>query len=330
MLLVDARLTEQLKENEKLAWIFESYGKNSTFLCNKSIGQYIKLPNGLKNREEYDKDYDSYALTTSTDVDNQDGGVTIYTNYVRPFKDDLKIVNNRYTLNMTLGNTDEPEILVNFSIDIKRFSVLRYLCSYDIKSTYRNFDDHQGCFITVPVSKLVEGHDTVIMYTLLYDSKDKRYKKFKLFLTKNPEVGFGYELKYRITDVLTHKEFALCKKVSNNFGNRTLGFKYDIKGRTNAPTQFVLYKESDEDKILSNDEYIGGNYTLLRIPDDKIEDVSYLTSDIHSRLNGTKIKAITEYNMTLPLQFFKVLKIIYVFEIIEDGDKTRIKCLRSN
>lgn len=337
MQLIDARLTDRDIDDAEITWNYESYGK-SIFLCNKSMRHYIRMSNRYKknigNNEEPIQCSSFIRLDKRFESEKE---VRFETAYVNVTDESLSLINNPHTLNMTFVPSEienNSDIIVNLNIDTRNFSVLRYISNCDIRYTYRNIDDYQGCFMSIPEDKIGNIGKYLIMYALIYDKQELVYKKIKLFIKKNPNKvkAMEYLLELNYTTVLTDKELSLCKKVSENFENRSLGFKYDIKGSSIAPTQVILYKESDEKIIANHVEYNSDDYICLRIPDDKIEDVSYLSADIKSRLNGKKVKAISEFNMILPLQFFKVMKILYVFQIIDEGNhkKTKIKCLRSN
>lgn len=331
MILIDTRIfkmssSETSVINNDSDWRVTAIGR-SDFLTCKDLNQFIKLSRGINVEIVEDN---LLSAKSRSDINDGPEDIIMKSRTYNPSPTEVSLISNGYTLNPIVVEKEKNtngKILINLSLDISAYSLLRYTCSYDIRNTYRKFNDYQGCLISVDCPDETNNGPIEFLYMLVLDINTNMYKK--IILTLEPD-GTLYKVQMNITTSLTSSEFAICKRVSSKYDNKTLGFKFDIKKPETIPTSVLVYKESDSTKEeitrFISDKFIKG----ISIPDDKLEDVDFIIDEIYNNLGNTKIKAISEYDLTLPLNVFKRMKILYVFKVTYEDEKINIRCLKSN
>ena len=311
------------------------FTNRSNFLYSKDTNLSIKVDGRVKTLF-----LDNFKYTR-TNIDTE--SVKISSTKVETGIKYVKAVSNRYSLNPVLypmnGNVDgtTETMLIHLVLDTSSFSVMRYNSNFNVIATYRKFNEYQGCLISVPMN-IKDNETDEVIELLMLDKESNRFKKITLTVTNHgcsSITGRDIYVIDRKEENLTKVELGICRKVSKKNEGKSLGFKYNLCSNDDAAyriyTNVFICKESDISSDKISDIVNSKNYTVISIEDDKIEDVDYVVNKINDTLKNIKVRAITEYNMALPVNVFKQLKILYVFKLQYNKDgREYIYCLKSN
>lgn len=287
-------------------WSLDKDNYGNSYIANSSIKQKIRFTKNINpsiSEARHGADYYAYDIPKNIFFSNNNKNMNL----------------NMINFNSKNENADTSHVdssILYLTISCENYKMLEYKTNYDILQTYRSKDNYVGCAI---VFNEIEEHNEIISFK----ARDKKTRKF-VDITVTIEGN----------DVVT----AVNAKMNQQTIRKLISFeqkqrKFDIGFKISVPSGLMLTNTyiTDEEHyqmLLDRTSHIK-NARIIVLNDGDVEEI---TDEVHEcfvqNILDENVRAITLCNVTLPKDFCKLYRILYMFTY--DEEKDLCKCIRSN
>lgn len=225
---------------------------------------------------------------------------------------------------------DQSEQIVVYVTVMKNYKIVDFRTDYQILSTYHKKGYYQGCALVLTRKQLERNKNRILLTLNVYDRKKDVAKE----ITVEFKDLVDTHLQVKFTNI---KEPATLEWIMNRIEHSKfageeslLGFKCIVKpGSFLTSVYFVAENQLpyvEEHVRIYNKDIVPISDELLKNPEELLKVVR-----AHTEKNHTKVRAITQVGIRLPLQVIKGAHIIYVFNMgAVEENLPYLECIKSN
>lgn len=220
------------------------------------------------------------------------------------------------------NNKKSEQIVVYITVN-NNYSIVRFNTPHRILQTYHKKNVFQGCVVVLNYDE-IDNNNNIITISV-YDKKNKQYTEFNIHFIKENKDKVLISRK----GIGNPKVLETIKSQFNKFDDRYMGFKIITKPKE-LLTVTYLTSDKFKDDIVNKTKNIN-NVNIITINQEQIEDpnsLNTITENLQKIFNESRIRAITQCGVNLPLDVIRKLKLLYVFNYDVKNDK--LSCRKSN
>lgn len=238
-----------------------------------------------------------------------------------------KWFNNNRNMNPLLlenkfASEDNEQIVVYITVS-NNYSIVRFNTPYKILQTYHKKDILQGCAVVLNSKDIVENGD--IIRISVYDKKNNAYNEFNVHFMKEDHSKILVNRK----NITNPKVLESMKSQIAKFNNRYLGFKIVTKPKDLLTVAYVT-SDKFKDEVVHATRNIK-NPLIITINPEQLENPANnanIIKNLQKEFEESRIRAITQCGVNLPLDVVRQLKLLYVFNY--DMKNNVLSCRKSN
>ena len=319
MLLYNVIFGNQNTAPSKWSHIIDDY--NNHFLAKDDIHQRIRIDKGI--------DPEIYPDLGELEPAWSSANVQCY----NVFPDTVWVNNNKNMNPILFSNKSKnpSETIVLFISIATNYEILRFTTAHRILQTYHKKDLYQGCAVVLNVNDRDANPEFINIK--MHDRKKDLYIDVKVVaLEKEPE-----KIIIEKKQIKDNKLIAKFKEQLNRYKNKFMGFKIVPKpGDFLTCTYFVNIDDGEEylDSITEAVKHVK-NHNIYSVSVSRLNsDPEYaddFEEDIKQLIENDRIKAVTLCDVKLPIDMIRRLRLLYIFNYIENEDGTaKLICKKSN
>lgn len=222
---------------------------------------------------------------------------------------------------------DLSERIIVYVTVMKNYKVVDFETKYQILSTYHKKGYYQGCVIVLTREQLKSVGAKDLLTLFVYDRKKDAAKQIS--------VGFkdmtDTHIQTRSVGVKDPKEKdRIVERIQESRARdqeSLLGFKCICNPNTFLTSVYFTSPEFYE--YLKKRVRIC-NKDIVVVTDKMMQDRDALMKLVRAHTHGTKVRAITQIGVKLPLQVIKGAHILYVFNMYQVKGTVHLTCIKSN
>lgn len=262
-----------------------------------------------------------------TSIPSINGG--FYTAY--PFPTNVQLNFNQKNMNpilMTKKKDDEIDpLIIYLVVSSATYQIVEYAPAQDILQTFHSKGVYQGCAIVPDKDTMspVDGDEEATQTRLI--SLTVKEVKMKRFL----DINFYYQEKKGKGSILIEKisiqDRSRIRRLQQILSKKrtAVGFRISTDNFKIVSTYLVSPKYHEELK----EKLQGDRYATIHVMNqDFLEDSERLSAYLREQILDYRIRAITLCDVELPVEYWKELRLLYVFNY--DMEHGKFSCIKTN